>query len=104
MMRIIRTTPDSNGAYPALQMWDKPIAPPGYAVWPDSLEDATFNAYSGFVILEIRRGYVASYTVNQEAYDAWTPTPEPDPPDPGGGADQVYDELAAAIREGVNSI
>lgn len=34
-----------------------------------------------------------------------TPAPEPDPPDPGGGgADQVYDELAAAIREGVNSI
>lgn len=62
------------------------------------------NAYSGFVILEIRRGYVAGYEVNQEAYDAWTPAPEPDPPDPGGGADQVYDELAAAIREGVNSI
>lgn len=104
MMRIIRTTPDSNGAYPALQAWDKPLAPAGYAVWPGSLDDATFNAYSGFVILEIRRGYVASYTVNQEAYDAWTPAPEPDPPDPGGGADQVYDELAAAIREGVNSI
>lgn len=104
MMRIIRITPDSNGAYPALQAWGEPLAPPGYAVWPDSLDDATFNAYSGFVILEIRRGYVASYTVNQEAYDAWTPAPEPDPPDPGGGADQVYDELAAAIREGVNSI
>lgn len=104
MMRIIRTTPDSNGAYPALQAWDKPLAPAGYAVWPDSLEDATFNAYSGFVSLVIRRGYVASYTVNQETYDAWTPAPEPDPPSPGGGADQVYDELAAAIREGVNSI
>lgn len=104
MMKIIRTTPDSNGAYPAPQAWDKPLAPAGYAVWPDSLEDATFNAYSGFVILEIRRGYVAGYEVNQEAYDAWTPAPEPDPPDPGGGADQVYDELAAAIREGVNSI
>lgn len=105
MMRIIRTTPDSNGAYPALQMWGEPLAPPGYAVWPDSLEDATFNAYSGFVVLDIRRGYVSGYEANQEAYDAWTPAPEPDPPTPsGGGADQVYEEIAAAIREGVNSI
>lgn len=77
MMRIIRTTPDSNGAYPALQAWGEPLAPPGYAVWPDSLEDDTFNTHSGFVVLDIRRGYVASYTVNQEAYDAWTPAPEP---------------------------
>ena len=57
------------------------------------------------MVLDIRRGYVSGYEANQEAYDAWTPAPEPDPPSPsGGGADQVYEEIAAAIREGVNSI
>ena len=76
-MRIIRTTPDSNGAYPALQRRDRPISAAGSAVWPESLDDATFNSYSAFVSLVIRRGYVAGYNVTQEAYDAWTPAPEP---------------------------
>ena len=101
-MRIISTTPGSNGAYPPIQDWPGHNAPAGFAQWPDSLETATFDQYKGFIIPTIVRGRVASYTANVEAYEAYTPAPEPEPP--SGGGDAIYDELAAAIREGVNAV
>lgn len=104
-MRIIRETPDSNGAYPAIQQWPDVIPPTGYAIWPDTLSTEDFDTYNGFVVLTIARHAVISYEVNHEAWEAWQPAPEPDPPTPsGGGADQVYAEIAEAIRGGVNSI
>ena len=101
-MKIIRTTPDANGAYPAPQPWAGLRIPDGYAIWPDSLDMADFEAYNGFVLLNVLRGRVASYDVNHEAWEAWTPAPEPEPP--SGGGDAIYDDLAAAIREGVDSV
>ena len=98
-MRIIRTTPDSNGAYPPPQVWSGRV-PGGYAVWPDSLSTEEFEQHNGFVVLTVLRGRVASYEVNQEAWEAWTPAPEPEP----SSGDAIYDELAAAIREGVNAV
>lgn len=98
-MRIIRTTPDSNGAYPPPQAWTGRV-PEGYAVWPDSLSAEEFEQHNGFVVLTVLRGRVASYEVNQEAWEAWTPAPEPEP----SSGDAIYDELAAAIREGVNAV
>ena len=100
-MKIIKITPDSNGAYPAPQSWSESRAPEGYALWPDTLDTTDFETYNGFVSLNIRRGRVASYEVNHEAWEAWEPAPEPEPP---GGSDAIYDELAAAIREGVNAV
>ena len=102
-MRIIRTTPESNGAYPALQEWAGRFPPAGYAEWPDKLSTEDFDAHNGFVILKLARGCVVSYEINTEAWEAWTPAPEPEPPSPGGEY-VTYDELAKAIREGVNSI
>lgn len=102
-MRIIRTTPDANGAYPALQYWLSGVIPEGYAQWPDSLNTEDFDTYNGFVVLTVARGRVVSYEVNTEAWEAWTPAPEPEPPSPGGEY-VTYDELAKAIREGVNAV
>lgn len=45
-MKIIRTTPDSNGAYPAIQNWPGRAIPDGYAQWPDSLPTAVFEQYN----------------------------------------------------------
>ena len=98
-MRIIRTTADSNGAYPPPQVWSGRV-PEGYAVWPDSLSTEEFEQHNGFVVLTVLRGRVAGYEVNTEAWEAWEPAPEP----PGGGGDAIYDELAAAIREGVDAV
>ena len=72
-MRIISTTPDSNGAYPPIQDWPGHKAPAGFAQWPDSLETATFDQYKGFIVPTIVRGRVASYTANVEAYEAYPP-------------------------------
>lgn len=102
-MRIISTTPGSNGAYPPIQEWPGHKAPDGFAVWPDSLDTEDFDTYNGFVVLTVLRGRVASYEVNHEAWEAWTPAPEPEPPTLGG-SDAIYDELAAAIREGVDAV
>ena len=102
-MRIIRTTPDVNGAYPALQYWLSGVIPEGYAQWPDSLNTEDFDTYNGFVVLTVARGRVVSYEVNHEAWEMWTPAPEPEPPSPGGEY-VTYDELAKAIREGVNAV
>ena len=99
-MRIIRTTPESNGAYPALQEWAGRFPPAGWAQWPDTLDTEDFDAYNGFVTLTVARGRVVSYEVNHDAWEAWTPAPEPEP----GGDDAIYDELAEAIREGVNAV
>ena len=74
--------------------------PEGYAVWPDTLGTEEFEQHNGFVILSILRGRVAGYEVNQEAWEAWEPAPEPEP----SSGDAIYDELAAAIREGVNAV
>ena len=73
-MRIIRNTPDSNGAYPPPQAWSGRV-PEGYAVWPDSLSTEEFEQHNGFVVLTIHRGWVAGYEINQEA---WEPAPEPE--------------------------
>lgn len=76
-MRIIRTTPDSNGAYPPPQVWSGRV-PEGYAVWPDSLSTEEFEQHNGFVMLTIHRGWVADYEINTEAWEAWEPAPEPE--------------------------
>ena len=102
-MKIITKTPASNGAYPALQDWSGLVAPEGYYKWPDSLDTADFYAYNGFVTLSVVRGMVQSYQPNVEAWEAWKAALPPEP-EPGGEDYVTYGELAAAIREGVNSV
>lgn len=103
-MKIIAKTPASNGAYPALQDWGGLVPPEGYYKWPDSLDTADFYQYNGFVTLTTARNLVIDYEPDVEAWEAWKATlpPEPEPePEPEY---VTYDELAAAIREGVNAV
>ena len=105
-MYIIRKEAYENGSRPALQTWAERTPPEGYAICPEEFIDIFYSTEpAGFVTLEIINNVVISMDVNKEAYEAYAallvePEPEPEPvvePD-------MYDEFAAAIREGVNEI
>ena len=70
-MQIIRETPNAAGGYPPIQPWPGLTPPDGYDVWPDELEQDTFQQYNGFVILTVVRGTVVSCAPNQPAFEAW---------------------------------
>ena len=70
-MYIIPQSPSASGAFPPLQHWGGLTPPAGFDVWPDELEQDTFQQYNGFVILTVVRGTVASYQPNQPAFEAW---------------------------------
>ena len=70
-MLIIPQSPSQNGSYPPIQTWPGLTPPDGYDVWPDELEQDTFQQYNGFVVLTVVRGTVASYQPNTEAWEAW---------------------------------
>lgn len=81
-MYILSKTPTEEGQYPPIEVHDGLVAPDGYYWWPDYLEQETFEQYEGFIVPEIKRDTVASYTANAEAYEAWKeahPEPEPEP-------------------------
>ena len=83
-MYILRDAPSAVGQYEPIQQTPQPLPPPGYPRWPDSLDRAVFDQYEGFILPTIKRGTVASYTANEEAYQAWKeahPEPEPEPTD-----------------------
>ena len=83
-MYILRDAPSAVGQYEPIQQTTQPLPPPGYLWWPDSLDRAVFYKYEGFILPTIKRGTVASYTANEEAYQAWKeahPEPEPEPTD-----------------------
>ena len=70
-MQIIRETPNAAGGYPPIQPWPGLTPPAGFDVWPDELEQDTFQQYNGFVVLTVVRGVVSSYEPNTEAWEAW---------------------------------
>ena len=83
-MYILKSTPSSEGQYDPILNSNQPVPPEGYVWWPDSLDRATFDQYEGFILPTVKRGTVASYTANEEAYQAWKeahPEPEPEPTD-----------------------
>ena len=70
-MYIIPHSPSASGAFPPLQHWGGLTPPAGFDVWPDELEQDTFQQYNGFVILTVVRGTVSSYQPNTEAWESW---------------------------------
>ena len=70
-MYIIPQSPSASGAFPPLQHWGGLTPPAGFDVWPDELEQDTFQQYNGFVVLTVVRGVVSSYEPNTEAWEAW---------------------------------
>lgn len=110
-MKLIRTTPNPSGAYPPIQEGQFSAVPEGMAVWPEELDTANFYQYNGFVTLVTAQSegitVVTGYQANVEAWESWKESLPPDPgpePEPGPEDYVTYDELAAAIREGVNSV
>ena len=107
-MNIIANHPFDNGAYPSIQSWDRNTPPSGYCLWPDDLDTTDFYAYNGFVTLTVEQvdgvDTVTKYEPNVEAWEAWKATLPPDPPEPEPSGDPTYDEMAAAIKEGVDGV
>ena len=93
-MQIIEITALPNGAH-RNQDGDFRTIPEGWAVVPEEMEiPETFP----FVNIETEDGVVTSMTAGT------VPEPEPEPEPEPGPEYVTYEELAAAIREGVNGV
>lgn len=94
-MRIIEIESMPNGAHrnQASSCWTAENCPEGWAVIPDELECENYP----FGTPTVEEGIVTSWTPGTIPED-----PEPEPPPGGDGS--VWDEMAAAIREGVNDV
>ena len=103
-MQYIRSTPNPSGAYPAPQ--SNPF--PGCLPLTDGQADVLIQ-YNGFVTItqepdEEIEGSSVTVTPDLEAWEAWKAEqpPEPNPTEPEQFA--TYNELASAIKSGVNNI
>lgn len=56
-MKLIRTTPNEGGAYPAIQEGDFRRVPEGMAVWPEELPTREFYDCGGFATLTVEHEY-----------------------------------------------
>lgn len=93
-MQIIEITALPNGAH-RNQTGDFRTIPEGWAVVPEEMEiPETFP----FVNIEAEDGVVTSMTAGT------VPEPEPEPEPEPGPEYVTYEELAGAIREGVNRV
>lgn len=101
-MLIIPQNPSQNGSYPPIQQWPGLTPPKGYDVWPNELEQDTYQRYNGFVILTVVRGMVSSYQPNTEAWERWKASHPPEP-EPTGNV-PTYADMASAIKKGANSV
>jgi hypothetical protein len=106
-MYIIQIEANEIGSRPPLQEWHNATAPEGFALCPDEFFDVFYSTSpAGFVNITVEGDTVTEMTVNQEALDAYIASlPEPSDPEPVEPVENVnYDDLAAAITEGVNEI
>ena len=106
-MKIINIMPEENAQYTPIQDAELIMCPDGCAIVPDDLDTSAFYEYDGFVTLDIVEGIVTAMMPNVEAWKKWldehpAPEPTPDEPEPTP-APTVWDEIAAAYQEGVNS-
>ena len=95
---IIQKQPNPSGAYPALQSWDSPTPPDGYAIVQDAVDLSTFYEYNGFVMLTIETidgvDTVTAYEPNVEAWEAWKASlPEPEPEVDEPTADEILNVM-----------
>lgn len=98
-MRIVEIAPQENGAH-RNQNGGMSVVPVGWAVISsnEELENFPFGTFE----VEERYGNGVMYMVE----DSWTPLPMPEPepvPEPEVEPD-VWDELAEAYRQGVQSV
>ncbi len=103
-MKIIKTAPNASGSYPALQDWKSKTLPEGYAWCSEEFETIFYSTSpAGFVDIVVTDDAVTEMTINQAALDEYIAN-NPDQPEEESGGTSIYDELATAFTEGVNSI
>lgn len=97
-MYYLNPIPSENGNYGNPQS----VSFKGAVSLPDELLEAYIETM-GFAFLEVSDGIISSVTRNDEAYNDYiNNTPEPTPePEPDG---DIWDEIADAIRNGVNEV
>lgn len=106
-MKIIQIIPNTDGSRPALQDWNHKDLPRGFALCPDEFVAVFYGTSpAGFVNITVESDTVTEMTVNQEALDEYIAThPEQSiPASEPESESTIYDELALAYMEGVNSI
>lgn len=105
-MKIIKLNANKNGSRPPLQEWGKKELPKGYAWCPDEFAKVFYNSTpAGFVDIVVEDDKVIEMSANQEAFLEYIAThPAEDKPTEETHGKTIYDELAEAFMEGVNSI
>ncbi len=101
-MYYINSQPNESGNYgnPQSQPVSGALQLPG-----ELLSD--YIAARGFVLPTVEDGTVTALETNRAALDAYLaeyPDPDPDQEPEPGGEGSVWDEMAAAIREGVDDV
>lgn len=94
MLYLIQKTRD--GAYPPPQS----LKVKGLLNFPKQFLEE-FNSYNGFVHLTVEGDTVTGITPNTEAWEEWKATRKEEETQTPTGEKSVYDELAAAYKEGV---
>ena len=97
-MKLIRTTANPSGAYPAIQEGNFASIPDGMALWPEELDTADFYQYNGFVTLVTAQSeeitVATGYQPNVEAWEAWQASLPPEPaPEPEATDTDVLNTL-----------
>ena len=120
-MKIIKLEAGNEGYRPPIQSWNNTTPPIGYIEVPPDVDTSDMQNYCGFVDLTIESGILTKITGNEALYNHYLETlPEPEPePEPTlddrvttledtkadkTDVENIWDELAAAYTEGVNSI
>lgn len=105
-MYIIMLETFADGGRPALQTWDRPNLPNGYAWCPDEFFDVFYSTNpSGFVHITVENDTVTAMEVNWDAYNKYVEE-NPDVPEPvePETEDVTWDSMAVAIMEGVDEV
>ena len=94
-MKIIQIIANESGSRPALQDWDTPTLPEGYAWCSDEFVEVFYSTSpAGFVNITVEEDTVTEMTVNQEALDAYIASlPEPEPVVVEPTADEILNAM-----------
>lgn len=95
-MNIIKSTPNSSGAYPPIQTWNRDIPPDGYY----EITCDTSEFYNGFIIPTVENGKVISFVCNTELWEQWRPNPLEEAQK--AALDRINGKCSAAIYSGVS--
>lgn len=103
MAKIIRKTPNANGAFPPIQSWaDVENIPEGFVLVGDTLNTDVFYQHNGFITLVFDdENILVGFSPNLAAWEAWKAAqPVEEEPE----TELTAEDVAAAILEGVNNI